>query len=425
LKRAAVIFHRFGPYHWARVRAAAKGFEILAIEEAAESAEYRWDEIVQLDAPNLQKISLLQKDERPRKPAFEIARRLQSVLEREEPDAVFIPGWSDPAALGALRWGLKSKTPVIIMSETTKADADRSWSTEWVKKRIVGLCSAALVGGTPQLEYMEQLGMPSDRIFTGYDAVDNDYFARKVDEVRGHRSQVRDQFGLPENYFLASARFIPKKNLPGLIQAYAKYRRSEVGAKSQEIQSPWHLVVLGDGPLKADLCHLIADLGLSGSVHLPGFKQYGELPVYYALARAFVHASLREPWGLVVNEAMASGLPVIVSKQCGCSYDLVLEGKNGFQFDANDSHALAALLGRIASMPSATLSSMGVNGKKIVDAWSTENFGKQFELAVKAASKSIPRRWNLLDEFLFRILIGRSNSTAAKLLARPRSSKAE
>jgi glycosyltransferase involved in cell wall biosynthesis len=82
--------------------------------------------------------------------------------------------------------------------------------------------------------------------------------------------------------------------------------------------APWDLVLLGDGPLKADLCRLIDDLRIRNRVLMPGFKQYEELPAYYALARAFVHASATEQWGLVVNEASASGLPVIVSNRCGC-----------------------------------------------------------------------------------------------------------
>ena len=108
--------------------------------------------------------------------------------------------------------------------------------------------------------------------------------------------------------------------------------------------APWSLVLLGDGPLKSDLCRLISDLRLDACVHLPGFKQYHELPVYYGLASAFVHASTTEQWGLVVNEAMASGLPVLVSNRCGCAQDLVKEGVNGFTFDPCNVEQLAQLM---------------------------------------------------------------------------------
>ncbi len=114
-----------------------------------------------------------------------------------------------------------------------------------MKRRIVDLFSAALVGGQRHVEYLAELGMPRERIFTGYDVVDNHYFRQKAEEIRSQRSpppptslrqgyggsrgyggqEVRKKYGLPENYFLASARFIEKKNLPTLIQAYAEYRR--------------------------------------------------------------------------------------------------------------------------------------------------------------------------------------------------------
>ena len=86
-------------------------------------------------------------------------------------------------------------------------------------------------------------------------------------------------------------------------------------------------------------------------MHLPGFKPYDELPVYYALANAFVHASTTEQWGLVVNEAIASGLPVIVSNRCGCAPELV--NGNGFTFDPTNEHELTARLLEMASLSDA------------------------------------------------------------------------
>ena len=200
---------------------------------------------------------------------------------------------------------------------------------------------------------MTQLGMPVERVFPGYDVVDNRYFEDKVAEVRSQKSEVRKKHGLPEKFFLASARFIEKKNLARLLRAYAEYRRqAEVVSRqvshkvSTRHSASWSLVLLGDGPLKSDLCRLISDLRLENSVLLPGFKQYNELPVYYGLASAFVHASTTEQWGLVVNEAMASGLPVLVSDRCGCAADLVQEGRNGFTFDPCNVEQLAQLMSR-------------------------------------------------------------------------------
>src|SRR5215475_6180738 len=95
-------------------------------------------------------------------------------------------------------------------------------------------------------------------------------------------------------------------------------------------------------------CEKLSTLNLNEYVHLPGFRHYDELPVYYALANAFVHASTIEQWGLVVNEAIASGLPVIVSNRCGCAPELV--NGNGFTFDPSSEHELTARLLEMASL---------------------------------------------------------------------------
>ena len=121
---------------------------------------------------------------------------------------------------------------MVVMSESSRQDEPRTWWKEAIKRRIVGLYSAALVGGQRHVEYLAELGMPRERIFTGYDVVDNRYFRHKAEEVRSQRSEVRQKYALPENYFLASARFIEKKNLSTLIRSLrgisTRDRKSEV-----------------------------------------------------------------------------------------------------------------------------------------------------------------------------------------------------
>jgi glycosyltransferase involved in cell wall biosynthesis len=281
------------------------------------------------------------------------------------------------------------------MSESTAQDEPRFWWREAIKRRIVNGYSTALVGGQRHIEYLAGLGMPRDRIFIGYDVVDNDYFRQKAEEVRGQRSEVRQKYGLPENYFLASARFIKKKNLPTLLRAYAGYRRLvERSANS----SLWDLVLLGDGPLKSDLCRLIADLRLYDSVLMPGFKQYDELPGYYALANAFVHASTTEQWGLVVNEAMASGLPVIVSNRCGCVPELVREGVNGFTFDPDDAGQLSELM--LSLSKESQLPAMGNASRNIISDWGIERFGQGLSDAAEQPMGLTPKGATFLDRVL-------------------------
>ena len=170
---------------------------------------------------------------------------------------------------------------------------------------------------------------------------------------------------------------------------------------------PWSLVLLGDGPLKSDLCHLISDLGLQHSVLLPGFKQYHELPVYYGLASAFVHASTTEQWGLVVNEAMASGLPVLVSNRCGCALDLVQEGHNGFTFDPYNVEQLADLMFQLSDFQPFRLSAFGSTSREIISNWGPERFAAGLKSAVEEAMKVGPKRAGVVDRLLLRALLMR------------------
>ena len=388
--RVAVIFHRFGPYHCARLEAAARHCDVTGIEVAAETQDYAWSPVK--DTPGYSGLTLFPSGDTRTMSDKQISTRVENALQSCSPDAVAIPGWSDKGALAALRWCMETGTPPILMSESTALDEPRVRWREWIKERIIRLYSTALVGGQRHIDYLIELGMPRDQIFTGYDVVDNEHFRQKAAEVRNQRSEVRRKYGLPENYFLASARFIKKKNLLTLIRAYAGYRQmkgdGDIGHRTTD-NGPWDLVLVGDGPLKTDLCRLVSDLRLHAHVHLPGFKQYDELPVYYALAKAFVHGSASEQWGLVVNEASASGLPVIVSNRCGCVPELVQD--NGFTFDPMNQHELASRLFEMASLSDDERESLGHASRRIATNLGPNRFGEGLKRAATMAI-DLPRR---------------------------------
>jgi glycosyltransferase involved in cell wall biosynthesis len=296
---------------------------------------------------------------------------------------------------------------MVVMSESSHQDEPRTSWKEAIKRRIIALYSAALVGGRRHAEYLVELGMPRERIFNGYDVVDNNYFGRRTAEIRNSRLrpgsggqaafEIRDKCGLTENYFLASARFIEKKNLPHLISAYAEY-----GQKSQaDGKLPWNLVLLGDGPLRETLNSQLSTLNLHEHVHLPGFKPYDELPAYYALAKAFVHASTTEQWGLVVNEAIASGLPVIVSDRCGCAPELV--NANGFTFDPTNEAELTVRLLKMASLSDEERKQLGENSYRIAANFAPERFGEGLERAARMAMGVPQKKFGLMDRALLHV----------------------
>ena len=133
-------------------------------------------------------------------------------------------------------------------------------------------------------------------------------------------------------------------------------------------------------------------------MHLPGFRPYDELPVYYALANAFVHASAVEQWGLVVNEAIASGLPVIVSDRCGCAPELV--NGNGFTFDPTNEEELAGRLLEMDSLSDQDRKYLGDNSYSIAANFTPGRFGEGLEHAVSMAMAVPQKRFGVMDRAL-------------------------
>jgi len=404
----AVVFHHIGPYHHARLNAATEKLAVIGFEWSAKGYD-AWG--VATTPARYRKVSLFPEatDHYPDK--AKLRRAFSSALEQTEPDVVAVNGWNNFGSVIAANCCVRRGIPMVVMSESSHQDEARSWWKEAMKRRIVGLYSGALVGGRRHVKYLVELGMPVDRIFTGYDVVDNNYFCERARQIRNPRlrrgyggqaaSEIRNVYGLPENYFLASARFIEKKNLSGLISGYAEYRqKSQASGKV-----PWDLVLLGNGPLRETFNAQRSTLNLHDHVHLPGFKPYDELPFYYASANAFVHASAVEQWGLVVNEAIASGLPVIVSNRCGCAPELV--NGNGFTFDPTNEHELAARLLEMASLSDQERKHLGDNSYRIAANFAPERFGEGLESAASAAMGVPQKRYGAIDRAL--LLVTRSH----------------
>jgi len=295
------------------------------------------------------------------------------------------------------------------MSDSQEIDFERTTLREWVKRRFVSNCGGAIVGGTPHREYLVKLGMDPSRIRLGYDVVDNEHFRRGAVQAREHVAVLRKQMGLPAHYFLTVTRFIEKKNLPRLLQAFAMFLAAT--ARDRTDAEPWYLVVLGDGELRPLLEKQVNSLGLSDRVLMPGFKQYPELPTWYALAEAFVLASTTEQRGLVVNEAMASGLPVLVSNRCGCAVDLVRSGANGHTFDPHDVACLAGLMAQIAEDP-VQLRTMGKASAALIDAWSPAVFADNLFGLTKELTALPVRRPTLMDRAVLNLMLARHRAGA-------------
>ena len=139
---------------------------------------------------------------------------------------------------------------------------------------------------------------------------------------------------------------------------------------------------------------------------MPGFKQYPDLPAYYGLANAFIHASTTEPWGLVVNEAMASGLPVLVSNRCGCAADLVREGVNGFTFDPCNVEEIAQKMFQLSAFQPFKLSAFADASLEIISSWGTNRFADGLKQAADCALQTGAAKDSLVQKWFLKMLIG-------------------
>lgn len=297
-----------------------------------------------------------------------LSRLLWERLSQLKPAAVMIPGYATLPALAAALWARLHKRTSILMTESSAADHSRVFWKELIKAKLLRLFfDLAVTGGAAHRRYLEQLGFPMAKVAGYYDVVDNEALEAKTSELR---RTGPDSFGLPlRPYFLYVGRMSPEKNVEGLLEAWLTYR--EQGGE-------WPLVLVGDGPAFRELQAAAAKSQHGGEVHFAGLRTSRELPAFYAFAGCFVLPSVREPWGLVVNEAMASGLPVLVSSRCGSAEDLVEEGQNGFTFDPQ-AHELTARLHSIASLSGDQLRTMGRRSSQIITAYSPRNFGSQVQ----------------------------------------------
>ena len=378
VKVIAIHFARLGPYHVARLDSAVQamgplGWTVVALETAGSDSTYSWDR-TDAGAADFTRKTIFPDQVFENIPSAEIKRGVFNALDQLRPAAMAIAGWGTVDARACLAWCKKNNALAIVMSETRVADGQRVWWKEWVKSRIVRQFDGALCGGGSHRNYLVELGIPKNRIEFGYNIVDNDFFKPSSNNLK------------TEPYFLSSNRFISRKNLVRLIQAYAKYvksiQASGIRVQGEEGTSIWPLVLLGDGELRGELMQHSSELGLTiveydegqdlkrnsykfktpadgGAVVLAGFRQIQELPEFYARAGAFIHPEMEEPWGLVINEAMAAGLPVLSSYNVGAAEELVVDGKTGYLFDPRNIDEMANAMSKVAGMTQEEQLTMG------------------------------------------------------------------
>ena len=380
-----IMWPSLGPYHVARLEYAAgilsrSGFALCALETCERSSTYAWDVVP--GAKLFRREQLFPQADYNRISFFRIWRGVQAKLDELNPVTTVVCGYAIADAWAAIHWSRRHGRSLVVLSDSNQHDASRVGPQEWVKRQIIKRCDAAVVAGSSARAYMQGLGMSSELIFDGCDVIDNGHFSKGVDVAR-QKDQTSTHARTPS--FLTVCRFVPKKNLITLLYAYRQYR-DQVGATA------WLLVIAGDGPGRMELQSLVHTLDLRGCVEFSGFLQYDQLPATYARAAAFILPSLCEQWGLVVNEAMAAGLPVVVSQNAGCAADLVQNGVNGWTFDPQSVNELAGRMQCLHEMAWTQRQAMGAASQRIIAGWGLERFADGLLNATQAAVKHAAQR---------------------------------
>lgn len=257
-------------------------------------------------------------------------KQVASILERFRPDFVVINGYVGGEHTTAIKYcqvykipyAIESDTPLHIPSNKLKALAKKLY----LRRLLHNPYCYGFPGGTLQKENLVYYGIPEEKNYIMPMSVSAERLLEVSEEIP-EKETLKKKFGISDKKtFLFVGRLAKVKNVSLLIKAFQKIK---------EENSDTALLIVGDGTERVMLEQLVKEREI-GDVIFSGYVVFPEIVQYYKMADVFILPSVHEPWGLVVNEAMIMGLPVIVSSDVGCRLDLIKDGKNGFIFESNN-----------------------------------------------------------------------------------------
>ena len=294
-------------------------------------------------------------------PAARASRLLRAKLDELNPDVIMAGSIAYPSGATAVRWAKAHHRSVIIFDDIRPEDVPRNPMINYIKKLIYEQVDAILCPASAWTDAFLHWNFRSEQLFFGVDVVDNVFW--------GTRDPAENMHGWSDPFFLAVGRLIPAKNFFFLLQVYEQYQAS------MTYRDPLPLIIVGDGPQREMMENYIREKKLK-QVYIFPFADPKQLRAFYHHAAALVLPSKAETWGLVVNEAMAAGLPVLVSKACGCASVLVREEINGYTFSPDKPHQLLDLLVSFTEKPPAERVAMGKASRQIIQPWGLDQFVK-------------------------------------------------
>jgi glycosyltransferase involved in cell wall biosynthesis len=306
-------------------------------------------------------------------------RGVARAMSAASPDVILCGGYSYVASWQTLFWGRSRNIPVLLWSESNLHELRQGHLlVESLKTEFLRRCNGFVVPGQSAREYLRAYKIKENVIFTAPNAVDNDLFAAEAAVARKNEAVYRRELDLPPRYFLFAGRLVREKGVFDLLSAYAKL--------GQQVRQQIGLVFVGDGAARLQLEKQAASIS-PGPIKFIGFAQREQLTKYYAFAEILVLPTYTDSWGLVVNEAMACGLPVILSRAAGCAADLVKENWNGLLVPPRDVSALTSAMTILANQPDLR-AMMGARAVQDISQYSPEQWARAIAGTVRTTAET-------------------------------------
>ena len=344
-----LVWDRIGDYHYARVKACEEllGNNIFTADLAGADALYKWNSIANTKHTVLSAKPVEESD------LFHRFHAFRKIVKEQSITTVAMPYGRSEYHLFLLYARLKG-IRTIIFSESWYSRGPVKDFLKSILLKTLGKCF--FVSGKRAFEHFtKNYKINPARIVSGYSVVDNKHFSESI----------KNSIPISERKnILCVARYSTEKNLDVLIRSFA----------ASELTTRYTLLLVGDGPLRAVLNQQIESLSVAHCVKLTGWVGYNDLPAMYASAALFILPSTFEPWGLVVNEAMAAGLPVILSETCGCRPELLEVNKNGFSFDPQNATTCTDALNAFARLDDEKKRQFGIHSKVLIEHFSPETW---------------------------------------------------
>ena len=320
----------------------------------------------------------------------DLEKALFAKLDEINPDVVIAGSIVFYSGALGIRWAKHNNKKFVMFDDAKPSQVKRNFFVRWVKNQIIKQVDGLWLPSEHYYSEYSNLDRNRTIFFSGYSTIDNQLF------------KFKNQREITHKVIICVARFVPIKNLNNLLKAW-KLVESKV--------ADYKLVIIGDGPEFEKLNLLSTQLGIKTILFL-GAIPNSDIPTYFFNANAFILPSYSESWGLVVNEAMAAGLPVLLSNRINANESLLQEGINGFSFNPLSISDISDKILDYLNADEEVKKAMSENSLKIVNTMSYEVMGEELLKALPEIMNNSNDRPNFIARCIINFWDGKYNTAS-------------